>query len=102
MAGGRFAVPRLTRQLGNVRLLAGGLMVTVIGMAWLSRLSADTSYFMGIALPMVLIGSGRAARSGPSPHPASPVPMPRMPAPPPRRAAPSGARVAADSEFQCG
>src|SRR5207247_11315917 len=41
-------VPRLTRRFGNARLLAGGLTLTLVGMAWLSRItahsSADSSY----------------------------------------------------------
>ena len=53
------AVPWLTRQLGNARLLAGGILVTAIGMAWLSRVSADSSYLTGVALPMLLIGAGQ-------------------------------------------
>lgn len=59
------AVPRLTRQFGNARLLAGGLLITLIGMAWLSRLTADTLYLTGIALPMVVIGIGQGASLGP-------------------------------------
>ncbi|WP_045577141.1 MFS transporter, partial [Desulfosporosinus sp. I2] len=59
------AVPRFTRQFGNARLLAGGVTVTMIGMAWLSRISADSSYLTGIALPMVLIGIGQGASLGP-------------------------------------
>lgn len=59
------AVPKFTRQFGNVRLLAGGLLITMIGMAWLSRLSADTSYLTGIALPMLVIGIGQGASLGP-------------------------------------
>jgi predicted MFS family arabinose efflux permease len=55
------AVPRLTRRLGNGQLLAAGVAVTLIGMAWLSRLSADSSYLTAIALPMVLIGIGQGA-----------------------------------------
>lgn len=59
------AVPRLTRRFGNGRLLAGGLAVTLIGMAWLSRLSADIAYVIAIALPMVLIGAGQGATLSP-------------------------------------
>ena len=59
------AVPRLTKWLGNGRLLAGGLAVTLIGMAWLSRLHADIPYFTGIALPMVLIGIGQGGTLSP-------------------------------------
>jgi Na+/melibiose symporter-like transporter len=59
------AVPRLTKRFGNAVLLAGGVTVTFIGMAWLSRLAADISYVTGIALPMVLIGIGQGASLGP-------------------------------------
>jgi EmrB/QacA subfamily drug resistance transporter len=55
------AVPRLTLRYGNALLLAGGLTGTLIGMIWLSRLSADTGYLTGIALPMILIGAGQGA-----------------------------------------
>jgi hypothetical protein len=64
------AVPRLTHRLGsgragNGRLLAVGLTATLIGMFWLSRLTADVSYLTGIALPMVLIGAGQGASLSP-------------------------------------
>jgi MFS family permease len=52
-------VPRLTQKFGNGRLLATGLFLALAGMAWLSQVSADTSYLMGVALPMVLIGIGQ-------------------------------------------
>jgi len=58
-------VPRLTRRFGNARLLAGGLTLTLVGMAWLSCVSADSSYFTGVALPMILIGIGQGAVLGP-------------------------------------
>jgi EmrB/QacA subfamily drug resistance transporter len=59
------AVPRLTRRFGNGLLLAAGLAVTLVGMAWLSRLSAGSPYLTGIALPMVLIGAGQGATLSP-------------------------------------
>jgi hypothetical protein len=34
-------------------------------MAWLSRLSADTDYVTGVALPMALIGVGQGDARGP-------------------------------------
>ena len=58
-------VPRLTRRFGNARLLAGGLTLTLVGMAWLSRVSADSSFLTGVALPMILIGIGQGAVLGP-------------------------------------
>jgi predicted MFS family arabinose efflux permease len=59
------SVPRFTRRFGNPRLLAGGITITMIGMFWLSHLSADTFYLTGIALPMILIGIGQGASLGP-------------------------------------
>ncbi len=51
------AVPRLTKRFGNARLMAGGLTLALLGMAWLGQLGADRPYLMGVALPMVLIGA---------------------------------------------
>jgi EmrB/QacA subfamily drug resistance transporter len=59
------AVPKLTQRYGNGLLLAVGLAFTMVGMFWLSRLSADTSYLTGVALPMVLIGGGQGATLSP-------------------------------------
>jgi EmrB/QacA subfamily drug resistance transporter len=59
------AVPRLTRRFGNPAMLVAGLTVSLIGMAWLSRLGPETSYLTGIALPMVLIGVGQGGSLGP-------------------------------------
>ncbi len=52
------AVPRLVPRFGSVRLLGGGILVALIGMAWLSRLAPDTSFFPQIVLPMTLLGIG--------------------------------------------
>lgn len=59
------AVPRLTHRLGNGRLLAAGLTIALAGMAWLSRVSADTPYVTGVALPMILIGIGQGGSLSP-------------------------------------
>jgi EmrB/QacA subfamily drug resistance transporter len=59
------AVPRLTRRVGNGRLLATGLTLALIGLAWLSNVGAGTPYLSGIALPMVLIGLGQGASLSP-------------------------------------
>lgn len=58
-------VPRLTRRFGNANLLAVGLVVTLIGMFWLSHLSAESNYLTGVALPMFLIGMGQGATLSP-------------------------------------
>ncbi|WP_035058403.1 MFS transporter [Andreprevotia chitinilytica] len=59
------AVPRLTRRFGNGRLLAGGLTLALIGLAWLSGVSASTRYLTGVALPMILIGIGQGGSLSP-------------------------------------
>jgi predicted MFS family arabinose efflux permease len=51
-------VPRLVPRVGGTRVLIGGLVLAVTGMAWLSRLTVDTAFFPGIALPLVLLGTG--------------------------------------------
>jgi MFS family permease len=48
----------VTARIGNARLLIGGVFVALVGMAWLSRIGADTPYFPQIAVPMVLLGLG--------------------------------------------
>ncbi|WP_307857118.1 MFS transporter [Pseudarthrobacter albicanus] len=53
------AVPRLTHRFGNAALLAAGLALTLAGMFWLSRITADTPDLTGVALPLVLIGIGQ-------------------------------------------
>ncbi|TPN83083.1 MFS transporter [Mesorhizobium sp. CU2] len=58
-------VPQLTRRFGNGRLLAGGLALTLLGMAWLSRASFGADYWIGVALPMVLIGAGQGMTLSP-------------------------------------
>jgi predicted MFS family arabinose efflux permease len=51
-------VPRVAPRIGGTSMLIGGLVVALAGMAWLSRLSFETAYFPGIALPLVLLGIG--------------------------------------------
>jgi EmrB/QacA subfamily drug resistance transporter len=57
--GAAMMVPSLTRRMGNGLLLAVGLAITGIGMAWLSRVGVHSSYVTGVAFPMVLIGLGQ-------------------------------------------
>ncbi|GAB4058564.1 MFS transporter [Uliginosibacterium sediminicola] len=58
-------VPRLTRRFGNPRLLATGLSLSLLGMVWLSQVSAESSYLLGVALPMALIGMGQGGTLSP-------------------------------------
>jgi MFS family permease len=51
-------VPRLVPRVGTARLLAAGVLVALVAMAWLSRITAGTQYFPQIALPLVLLGIG--------------------------------------------
>jgi EmrB/QacA subfamily drug resistance transporter len=50
--------PRLVPRFGAKPLLVGGLVPVVIGMAWLSQVTPATTYFSGILVPMLLLGTG--------------------------------------------
>jgi EmrB/QacA subfamily drug resistance transporter len=54
-------VPRIVTRVGTTRLMAGGLVTALAGMAWLSRLSAGAHYFPHVALPLVILGIGIGA-----------------------------------------
>jgi EmrB/QacA subfamily drug resistance transporter len=54
-------VPRFVQRVGTDRLLAGGVLVALVGMVWLSRLSPTTPFFPEIMVPMVLLGTGIGA-----------------------------------------
>lgn len=52
-------IPPLVRRMpGSVALLAG-ILITLVGMFWLSLAGPGSSYWTGVALPMVLIGAGQ-------------------------------------------
>ncbi|RZI56984.1 MAG: MFS transporter [Rubrivivax sp.] len=53
------AVPRLARRFGNEALLVVGLLLGVSGLAWLGQAGVASTYWIGVALPMVLIGLGQ-------------------------------------------
>lgn len=59
------AVPRLARSFGNGRLLISGLLLGVIGLLWLGQADAQSSYWLSIAPPMILIGLGQGLLLGP-------------------------------------
>lgn len=58
-------VPRLTRRFGNAALVAVGLGLVFAGIAWMSQLSADSSYLVGAVGPLVIIGLGQGIAFGP-------------------------------------
>jgi predicted MFS family arabinose efflux permease len=53
------ATSRLIRRTSSAVMSIAGCAAMLIGTAWISRVSADTSYLAGIALPMVLFGIGQ-------------------------------------------
>jgi predicted MFS family arabinose efflux permease len=55
------SVPRYADRVGDGVLLTGGVSLALAGMAWMSQLSADTAYFPGLAIPMLLLGIGMGA-----------------------------------------
>jgi EmrB/QacA subfamily drug resistance transporter len=59
------SVPRLAARLGNTGLLISGVTVDALGMTWLSRIGVDTSFFPGIAVPLVMMGLGMGAALAP-------------------------------------
>jgi len=59
------AAPRLAQRFGNAWVLAGGLAVSMLGMAWLGQLEADTPFVLGVMLPMLLVGAGMGASLSP-------------------------------------
>jgi EmrB/QacA subfamily drug resistance transporter len=58
-------VTRVIRRFGSTPVLVLGVGVTLAGMAWLSRVTAGSSYFTAVALPMVLIGLGQGLAFAP-------------------------------------
>ena len=50
--------PRLIPRFGPKRLMILGMLPVIAGMAWLSRVSPETSYWTGVLEPMLLFGIG--------------------------------------------
>ena len=53
------ATSRLIRRTSNALMSIAGCAAMLIGTAWISRVSADTSYLTGIVLPMIIFGIGQ-------------------------------------------
>jgi EmrB/QacA subfamily drug resistance transporter len=51
-------VPRLLGRIGPELTLVGGLVLALAGLLWLSQITTTTDYWTGVAIPMLLIGSG--------------------------------------------
>jgi EmrB/QacA subfamily drug resistance transporter len=52
-------VSRLTKLWGNAKLMAIGLIITVLGMGGLALFNINSNYWIGIAIPMIIMGIGQ-------------------------------------------
>ena len=59
------SVSRLGQRLGHDRVLAIGVAVTALGMAWLAQLGPQGSYLANVAWPMVVLGVGQGLTLSP-------------------------------------
>jgi EmrB/QacA subfamily drug resistance transporter len=59
------AIPRLRTRVPDALLLAGGVLLTLVGMVWLSRAGISEVYLTSVALPMVLVGAGQGLAFAP-------------------------------------
>jgi EmrB/QacA subfamily drug resistance transporter len=51
-------VPRIAPRIGEVRVLAAGLAIALLGMLWLTQISPDADYLTQMAAPLALLGIG--------------------------------------------
>ncbi len=51
-------VPRIASRVGEVRILAAGLTIALLGMLWLGQISPGANYLTQMAVPLVLLGIG--------------------------------------------
>lgn len=56
--GMMYVMPSLVARFGNVKVLIAGLLIAITGTSWLSLLSADSSYFSHLFLPLIVMGCG--------------------------------------------
>lgn len=59
------SIPRLVRRMPSSLPLLAGILLTLVGMFWLSRVDIAHGYWLGVALPMVLIGAGQGLAFAP-------------------------------------
>src|SRR3954447_3327868 len=59
------AIPRLHTRVAAPILLAAGVLLTLIGMVWLSQAGLGKGYLASVALPMVLVGVGQGLAFAP-------------------------------------
>ncbi len=58
-------VAKLTKRFGNGKLLFVGLLITLIGVAFMIFFSVKLGYILGIAVPMLFIGAGQGMSLSP-------------------------------------
>lgn len=58
-------IPKITTRFGLALPLLVGVLLTLAGMLWLSRLTVGSGYLVGVALPMLLIGAGQGLAFAP-------------------------------------
>lgn len=58
-------IPRLSTRVAARVLLAVGVLLTLLGMAWLSRAGVDGSYLASVAAPMAVVGAGQGLAFAP-------------------------------------
>ena len=51
-------VPRIAPRIGEVRVLAAGLLMALVGMLWLGQISPGADYLTQMAAPLILLGAG--------------------------------------------
>lgn len=59
------AVTRVIARIGWVVTLVVGVVVTLAGMLWLSRIGIESDYWTAVAMPMVLLGIGQGLAFAP-------------------------------------
>ncbi|GAA1331168.1 MFS transporter [Brachybacterium rhamnosum] len=58
-------VPTLSRRIGGAPLIGAGLGLVLAGMIWISLISADVPFVVGVVGPLVLLGAGQGLTFGP-------------------------------------
>jgi EmrB/QacA subfamily drug resistance transporter len=58
-------IPKLSERIGNTPLLVVGIVVTLAGMLWLSRIAPESGYIAAVAFPMLFIGAGQGLSFAP-------------------------------------
>ena len=54
-------VSRLVHQAGLGVVAAGTIVVSIVGMTWLSQVNTNTPFWLGLVAPMLLVGAGMGA-----------------------------------------